>query len=176
MMVSTICACSWTMRGTRSTTTTSPTLTTGIIQSLSPPQLPHLLHVSSSPLPAIPSSSPSSAVSPSSSSSSVAVTVGRECAKCLSYLTRALDGGGAGSGTTSGVMMPSSASSRPATLLRALGVVPPMQSGGEYSKDGGCSSSRRSNKINNDKMYELTPNGRGVMIRLENNNKSNHAD
>jgi hypothetical protein len=128
------------------------------------------------PLPLAPQ--PSSVVSASSSSS--VATIGRECAKCLSYLTRALDGG-----TTSS----SSSSSRPATLLRALGVISPMvgrRTNTENKENGsdvdrGSSSEDRGSRSYN-KIYELTPNGRGVMIRLEdhhhahtNNNNSNEG-
>lgn len=116
---------------------------------------------SSSSMPPRPPPQPSAA----SSSSSVA-TIGRECAKCLSYLTRALDGGTA----------TASSSSRPATLLRALGVISPIdgrRTNIAENNENGSGVDRGSNSSSNNKIYELTPNRRGVMIRLEDHHAHN---
>ena len=139
------------------------------------------LHSASSAARSSPSS-PSHSLPPQPSSTITAV--GRECAKCLSYLTRALDGGG-GEGTVGIMSASSSSSSRPATLLRALGVISPIHerkngdSETNYDNNNNSNNNRGGSKNdisnNENKFYELTPNGRGVMIRLENNhNKKNN--
>ncbi len=72
------------------------------------------------------------------------------------------------------------ASSRPATLLRALGVISPIHETNNeessetdnYDDKNNDNNNRGGSKNisnNGNKFYELTPNGRGVMIRLENN-------
>ena len=117
--------------------------------------------------------------SPPPSASSIAA-VGRECAKCLSYLTRVLDGGGGGGNL--GATSSSSTASRPTTLLRALGVISPIDGRTIERSEGGNASSSNSddngsNYIRkNNKMYELTSNGRGVMIRLENKHANNNIN
>ena len=64
--------------------------------------------------------------------------IGRDCQKCINYLTHALDAVG----------------SRPQALLQALGVI-----------------SHQMNDDSSIKLYERTPDGRGVMISLENKQK-----